>query len=261
MTLNIDITDTDLLKKTIQILSCVIHGHSIRALLRNETKFFSQVTKADLLTIYIKKDEGHKIDFLSDKKRLFCRLMEKYEFNKHSSSFEDIGTEIINNFTYAKPYYETSDLYDLLKGSVTKKKCEEMQNEIKFKTAQFFPLKLVSGKKIGFVAYFYTHEKEPEIHKLKEVSALMQRVIEPLYDSKTATFYSKCTQIDSDMSRLTDKEREIVHRVMKGVSYKNIAEEMKISINTLKTHMKNVFSKYGVNSKIELNNKLSGHVK
>ena len=261
MTLNIDITDTGLLKKIIQILSCVIHGHSIRALLRNETKFFSQETKADLITIFIKKDGGHKIDFLSDKKRLYCRLMEKYGFNKRSPSFGDIGSDIINGFTYAKPYYETSDLYDLLKGTVGKKQCEEMKSEIKFKTAQFFPLQLVSGKKIGFVAYFYTRKKEPDMQKLKEVSTLIQRVIEPLYDSETATFYSKCAQIDSDMSRLTDKEREIVYRVIRGVSYKEIAEDLKISINTLKTHIKSIFSKYGVNSKIELTNKLSVHIK
>lgn len=261
MTLNIDITDTDLLKKTIQILSCVIHGHSIRALLRNETKFLSQATKADLLTIYIKKDGGHKIDFLSDKKRLFCRLMEKYEFNKHTPSFGNVGIDIINSFSYAKPYYETSDLYDLLKGTVTKKKCEEMKKEIRFKTARFFPLQLISGRKIGFVAYFYTHNKEPDYGKLQEVSSLIQRVIEPLYDPKTSTFYSKCSQIDSDMSLLTDKEKEIVHRVMRGVTYKEIAVDLKISINTLKTHMKSIFSKYGVSSKIELNNKLSIHVR
>ena len=261
MKLKIEISDTNLLKKTIQILSCVIHGHSIRALLRKDTKFFSNETSADLIVLFIKKDEGHKIDFISDKKRLFCRLMEKYDFNKHSSSFKEVGEEIINGFSFSKPYMQTDNLYTFLKGAVTKNKCKQMHDEIKFTKALFFPLKLTSDKKIGFVAYFYTHDKEADIEKLKEVSALMQRVIEPLYDSKTATFYSKCSQIDSDMSRLTDKEKEIVHRVIKGMSYKDIAQELKISINTLKTHMKNVFNKYGVSSKIELNNKLTMHIK
>lgn len=261
MNLDINITDRALLKKAIQILSCIIHGHSIRALLRKETKFFSQETNADLITIYIQKDGGHKIDFLSDKKRLYCRLMEKYGFNKHSPSFGQVGTDIINGFSYTNPMYETSDIYALLKGTVTKKECEIMKKEIRFKTAQFFPLRLIHGKKIGFVAYFYTREKKPDTDKLKEVSSLIQRVIEPLYDANTATFYSKCAQIDTDMSRLTDKEKEIVHRVIKGVSYKEIASELNISINTLKTHMKSVFSKYGVNSKIELNNKLAIHMR
>ena len=261
MSLHIEITDTKLLKKTIQILSCVIHGHSIMALIRNDTQFFSEETRADLFVIYIKKDEGSKINFLSDKQRLFYKLMEKYNFNKHSPAFDKIGSEITSSLTYAKPYKEVSDLYELLKGTVTKSKCAEMSHEIKFSTALFFPLQMINSKKIGFVGYFYTHKKVPDIEKLKEVSALLQRVIEPLYDFKTSTFYSKCAQIDSDMSRLTSKEREIVYRVIRGVSYKEIAHEQNISINTIKTHMKNIFSKYGVNSKIKLTNKLSVHVK
>jgi len=259
--MNIEITDIALLKKTIQILSCVIYGHSIKALLRNETKFFSDQTKADLLAIYIKKEDGYTIDFLSDKKRLFCKLMEKYEFNKKSPSFDKVGNDIINDFSTSNLSQEIDDLYVFFKGTVTKNKCKQMHKEIRFKTAILVPLELNNGKKIGFVSFFYTRDKEPELSKLKEVGKMLQRVIEPLYDPRTATFYSKCAQVDSDMSRLSAKEKEIVHRVIKGVSYKEIAEELNISINTLKSHMKNVFSKYGVNSKLELNNKFLMHVK
>ena len=261
MILNNEVTDPDLLNKTIQILTCVIHGHGIRALLRNETAFFSQKSNADLILIYIKRDEGYKIDYISDKRRLFCRLMEKYEFNKHSPAFGDMGQEIIKKFNSTQVYYQTSEPYDFLKGTLTKNRCEEMREEIQFKTALFFPLQLTVGKKIGFVSYFYTRDKEPNIEKLKELSTMLQQVVDPLYDPITSTFYSKCTQVDSDMSRLTDKEKEIVHRVIKGMSYKEVSEELKISINTLKTHMKNVFSKYGVSSKTELSNTLLMHVK
>jgi DNA-binding CsgD family transcriptional regulator len=261
MILNHQVTDAELLKKIIQILTCVIHGHGIRALLRNETKFLSQKSDADLITIYINRDNSYKIDFISDKRRLFCKLMDKYKFNKHSPAFGDVGQEIINNFNSAKPYHQTSELYEFLKGTLTKNRCEEMRKEIQFKTALFFPLQLTGGKKIGFVSYFYTRDKEPDIEKLKEVSTMIQQVVDPLYDPITSTFYSKCTQVDSDMSRLTDKEKEIVHRVIKGMSYKEVSEELKMSINTLKTHMKNVFSKYGVASKTELSNTLLMHVK
>jgi len=261
MILNHEVTDTDLLKKIIQILSCVIYGHSIRALLRNETKFLSEKSNADLITIYINRDDSYKIDLISNKKRLFCKLMKKYKFTKHSPAFGDVGQEIINDFNSVRPYYQTSELYAFLKGTLTKNRCEEMKKEIRFKKALFFPLQLTSGKKIGFVSYFYTRDKEPDIEKLKELSAMIQQVIDPLYDPVTSTFYAKCTQVDSDMSRLTDKEKEIVHRVIKGMSYKEVSEELKMSINTLKTHMKNVFSKYGVTSKTELSNTLLMHVK
>jgi DNA-binding CsgD family transcriptional regulator len=187
--------------------------------------------------------------------------MEKYKFTKHSPAFGDVGQEIINNFSYAKPYHQSSDLYEFLKGTLTHKRCEEMRKEIRFKTALFFPVQLSSGKKIGFVSYFFTRDKEPDIEKLQELSAMIQQVIDPLYDPITSTFYAKCTQVDSDMLRLTDKEKEIVRRVIKGMSYKEVSEELKMSVNTLKTHMKNIFSKYGVTSKTELSNTILMHVK
>lgn len=65
-------------------------------------------------------------------------------------------------------------------------------------------------------------------------------------------------QVDDQMQRLTQKEKEITQLVVLGKPYKVIAEKLGISINTLKTHMKNVFSKYGVSSKIELHNRLTG---
>ncbi len=261
MILNHEVTDIDLLKKTIQILSCVIYGHSIRALLRNETKFLSQKSNADLIAIYINREDSYKIDFISDKKHLFCKLMEKYEFNKHSPAFGDVGQGIINDFSYTKPYHQSSELYEFLKGTLTQKRCEQMREEIEFKTALFFPVQLSNRKKIGFVSYFYTHNKEPDIEKLTELSAMIQQVIDPLYDPITSTFYAKCTQVDSDMLRLTDKEKEIVRRVVKGMSYKEVSQELRMSINTLKTHMKNIFSKYGVTSKTELSNTILMHVK
>lgn len=261
MIFNDGITDVDLLKKTIQILSCVIHGHSIRALLRNETTFLSQKSNADLITIYMKIDDTCKIDFISHKRRLFSKLMDKYKFNKHSPAFNNVGQEIINSFKATRTYHETPELYKFLKGTLTRHKCEEMREEVRFKTALFFPLQLSSGKKVGFVSYFYTGNKEPNIEKLKELSAMLEQVVDPLYDPTTSTFYSKCTQVDSEMSRLTDKEKEIVHRVIKGMSYKEVSMELKMSINTLKTHMKNIFSKYGVTSKTELSNTLLMHVK
>ncbi len=261
MLLDGEITDTDLLKKIIEILSCVIHGHSVRALLRNETKFLSQKSKADLITIYIKREDGHKIDFISDKRRLFCKLMDKYSFNKHSPAFAEVGEATINRFNSHIPYFESKDVYEFLKGTVTRNKCKEMVEEIKFTTSFFLPLQLRCGIKIGFVCFYYTRNKKFDIEKLKEITAMVQQIIEPLYDPITATFYSKCTQIDSEMARLTEKEKQIVNRVIKGMTYTEISYELKISINTLKTHIKSIFSKYGVSSKSELNNRLTMHVK
>ena len=93
------------------------------------------------------------------------------------------------------------------------------------------------------------------MERLRELKVMFQTIARPLYDKKYNTIYSKCIRIDETMGILTAKEKEIVKKVLAGVPYSEIAERLNISINTLKTHMKNIFNKYNVNSKIGLFNK------
>lgn len=51
---------------------------------------------------------------------------------------------------------------------------------------------------------------------------------------------------------LTDRQNEIVDLLLRGRTYKMIAEELYLSENTIKTHIKNIYSKYNVQSKSEL---------
>lgn len=57
--------------------------------------------------------------------------------------------------------------------------------------------------------------------------------------------------------KLTQRENEIASLLLKGRTYKMIAEELYLSENTVKTHMKNIYSKFNVNSKAELINLLT----
>ncbi|RNC28527.1 MAG: Transcriptional regulatory protein DegU [Candidatus Dichloromethanomonas elyunquensis] len=55
-----------------------------------------------------------------------------------------------------------------------------------------------------------------------------------------------------DNKRLTGKETEIVKLLRKGYTYKAISEKLLISENTLKYHIKNIYQKLNINSKMEL---------
>lgn len=55
---------------------------------------------------------------------------------------------------------------------------------------------------------------------------------------------------------LTDRENQIVDLLFRGWTYRMIAEELFLSENTIKTHIKNIYSKYNVQSKSELIKKL-----
>ena len=56
--------------------------------------------------------------------------------------------------------------------------------------------------------------------------------------------------------KLTEREGEIVALLIKGKTYRMIAGELHVSENTVKTHVKNIYSKAGVQSRTELMNLL-----
>jgi DNA-binding CsgD family transcriptional regulator len=52
--------------------------------------------------------------------------------------------------------------------------------------------------------------------------------------------------------KLTDRERQVAELLLQGRTYKMIAEELYLSENTVKTHIKNIYSKFNIQSKTEL---------
>ena len=50
----------------------------------------------------------------------------------------------------------------------------------------------------------------------------------------------------------TRREIDIIKHVIKGYSNNDIADDLEISLNTVKVHLQNIFQKTGVRSKTEL---------
>jgi DNA-binding CsgD family transcriptional regulator len=55
-----------------------------------------------------------------------------------------------------------------------------------------------------------------------------------------------------DQSNLTEREKEILQLLIKGNSYKEIAGVIFISVETLNSHIKNIYRKLNVHSRSEL---------
>jgi DNA-binding NarL/FixJ family response regulator len=51
---------------------------------------------------------------------------------------------------------------------------------------------------------------------------------------------------------LTKRESEVMEQLIKGLSYKEVSQILKISTATVNDHIKNIYNKMGVNSKSEL---------
>ncbi len=58
-------------------------------------------------------------------------------------------------------------------------------------------------------------------------------------------------QSDSPERLLTDREMDILWGIAKGFTYKDVAEKLAISSNTVPTHIKNIYRKLEVNSRGE----------
>jgi DNA-binding NarL/FixJ family response regulator len=60
---------------------------------------------------------------------------------------------------------------------------------------------------------------------------------------------------NKDMEKLTNREREMLDLLAKGYRYKEIADQLSISFETVRTHIHNIYEKLQVQSRTEALNK------
>lgn len=73
-----------------------------------------------------------------------------------------------------------------------------------------------------------------------------------------ASFQQKKQSID-DAEILTQREKEILKSLAKGLRYKEIAGELNIGLETVRTHTRNIYEKLQVQSRTEAINKIMGN--
>lgn len=59
-------------------------------------------------------------------------------------------------------------------------------------------------------------------------------------------------QVDPDLDRLTEREREVMRLIARGYAYREVAGELFISIKTVETHVSSVLRKLQLSSRHEL---------
>jgi DNA-binding NarL/FixJ family response regulator len=59
-------------------------------------------------------------------------------------------------------------------------------------------------------------------------------------------------QVDEDLDRLTEREREVMRLIARGYAYKEVAGELFISVKTVETHVSSVLRKLQLSSRHEL---------
>jgi RNA polymerase sigma factor (sigma-70 family) len=73
-----------------------------------------------------------------------------------------------------------------------------------------------------------------------------------LYTPRTiATLLNKRREIETQLERLTPREKEVLRLMAEGMASRDIADKLGISYTTVRTHIRSLGSKLGVHSKLE----------
>lgn len=97
----------------------------------------------------------------------------------------------------------------------------------------------------------------------KYLTASLSEVLEQSEDGNMDNLFDLKHQepVEENLLKsLTEREIEIVNKLMSGRTYKAISEELYISENTIKYHIKNIYSKLGVHNKTELLHLIREHI-
>ena len=104
-------------------------------------------------------------------------------------------------------------------------------------------------KALSFGACSYV-SKRTSLSKIKEAVEIVSEggsYMSPAIARKIADFYAP-----KKSTTLTQRQLEIVEGIVNGKSYKMIAKDLFISLDTVRSHIKNIYNTLEINSKAEL---------
>ncbi|WP_321323457.1 LuxR C-terminal-related transcriptional regulator [Thiomicrorhabdus sp.] len=251
------VENIEVLKQTIKIQSCLLEGHSIEAIFRNRAEFIFKESNADFFGLLLLQKESGKLEFMVEKGNVFNDMLKRYHLQKHTLIFDSYikaAKEGVNN---NQLIMQDKNLYEFLGDCLSKNKIKYFQENNDFNEIITIPTFSLENQLIGFLFFSYLGKNSHNPDNLLNIKAMVETVIRPFYDVKNNIFQSKFIQILNEVPLLTTKEKHILKKLLAAKSYAQIAEEMHVSVNTVKTHIKHIYAKYEVKSKLELANKVN----
>lgn len=114
----------------------------------------------------------------------------------------------------------------------------------------------------GAAGYLLKKTKPAELLEAIEVAAKGGAPMSPIIASKVLTMFRKMNESGIPVQHeydLSEKEKNILALLVKGYSQKMIADEVAISIDTVRFHFKNIYKKLQVHSQAEAVSKAITH--
>lgn len=91
----------------------------------------------------------------------------------------------------------------------------------------------------------------PVLHKYLS-GLLTDHAYLTVFSELSPSEHTKAIHGFTTIGKLTERESEIAALLLSGKTYRMIAGELSLSENTVKTHIKNIYSKYNIQSRMEL---------
>jgi DNA-binding NarL/FixJ family response regulator len=121
--------------------------------------------------------------------------------------------------------------------------------------------KIFSAIKSGANGYLLKKDNHQKLLDAIEAVYKGESPMNGMIAAKVLDYFQKHQKNSTSLfqSNLTQREKEILQLLMKGLSYKEIASNIFISLETLNSHIKNIYRKLDVHSRSELAARF-GHV-
>jgi DNA-binding NarL/FixJ family response regulator len=111
----------------------------------------------------------------------------------------------------------------------------------------------------------YLLKKDPPNQILNALFSLQngESIMNGIIAAKVIDYFKKQADAAPKMEayHLTEKEKEILNKLVQGLGYKQIASDCGIARETLNTHMKSIYRKLDVHSRAEVSARFGGHFK
>ena len=255
--MKIDELDKDILLHIINLQRCIIEGKDIKSIFHKYMGVFREEIGTDIIAICAKEAEHIDFKYILEEKRLFVQMIKEHFHGRKQLSWDKFVEHCQSQFLEDTTYLKMNNFHQVFQGFLSKKDSDGITKGIGMKEAVIMPIYTKDDKeRLGFVFYIFRSNTQVDLHKLKMATILFQSLLQPLYDKEHYTLYSKCVRVNNQLNLLTAQEKNIARKVLAGYSYPQIAKKMDLSINTIKSHVKHIFNKYYVTSKIELYKKL-----
>ena len=116
---------------------------------------------------------------------------------------------------------------------------------------------IIRGLAAGAVGYIAKHELQSVAQAILDIRD-GKGAISPVVALRIAHHFRRFAASGTNRADLlTERESEILNELSTGSSTSTAAEVLGISVETLRTHIKNIYKKYGVHNRVQLMQKIN----